>query len=243
MKNAEGQNQMKYSVIIPCYNEEQNVEELTARLEQAGREYDIQWVLVENGSTDGTGEYLERACAGKERFRIVRVERNQGYGYGLICGMARASGDYIGWLHADLQVSPEAMLRCVRALEASGEKRVLWKGRRMNRSAMDRFFTASMSVLATVLLGRRLYDIGAIPVLFDRALLPALDRPPYDFSIETYVYWKAISSGFTVRRFPVDMRARKRGVSSWDRGLRSKLKQSAVTMKDLLLIRAGKQVR
>ena len=95
---------MKYSIIIPCYNEEENVHDLIQTLEHSGNKYDIQWIMVENGSKDQTRDRLEYECTDKKNFTIAYVDKNRGYGYGLQQGMKAAKGDYIGWLHADMQI-------------------------------------------------------------------------------------------------------------------------------------------
>lgn len=237
---------MKYSVIIPCYNEEKNIRSLIKRLEAAEGEREIEYIMVENGSKDATGAELEEVCTGKPEFKIVYVKQNWGYGYGLIKGMKAAEGDYIGWLHADLQVKPEEMMRFVDFIEnhKKEDRMYFLKGLRKNRTMIDHFFTAGMTVYVTVVLQNYLYDIGAIPVLFHRDLLKKFDKAiPYDFSIETYVYDRAKRSGFRIKRFPVQMAERKQGKSSWDRGISSKFKQSGIIMKDIIKIRKGEAVR
>lgn len=237
---------MKYSVIIPCYNEEKNIRSLVKRLKEAAGERKIEYIMVENGSKDATGQRLKEECAGKPGFKIVHVKQNKGYGYGIIKGMEAANGDYIGWLHADLQVKPEEMMRFIDFIEKhkSGDRTYFLKGIRKNRSMLDRFFTAGMTVYVTVVLQNYLYDIGAIPVLFHRNLLEEFDEAiPYDFSIETYVYDRAKRSSLFVKRFPIRMTERKQGKSSWNKGVFSKFRQSGVIMKDVIKIRKGKAVR
>ncbi len=234
---------MKYSVIIPCYNEEENVEELISLLDRADRGYELEWILVENGSKDKTRELLSRECDGRDNFKVVCVDTNRGYGYGLQRGLKKAEGDYVGWLHADMQITPDYMTRFIRMIEDGNyEQHIFLKGKRKNRSIIDCFFTGSMSVIATLLFHTYLSDIGAIPVLFHRELISELTMMPYDFSIETYVYYKAKMSGYKIYRFPVDMGMRKKGKSSWNKGLISKLKQSGIIMRDLIMIRSGKQI-
>ena len=54
---------MKYSVIVPCYNEELNIHGLIKRLEQEKGSRNVEYIIVENGSKDKTREYLERECS------------------------------------------------------------------------------------------------------------------------------------------------------------------------------------
>ena len=50
---------MKYSIIVPCYNEEANLDKLIARLSPLQGKYDLEYVLVENGSKDGSRRYFK----------------------------------------------------------------------------------------------------------------------------------------------------------------------------------------
>ena len=234
---------MKYSVIIPCYNEGGNVHALVDLLTRLNGQYEIQWIFVENGSRDNTRAELELACDGKSNFTIAYVDHNQGYGYGIQQGLKKADGDYIGWLHADMQIAPKEIIRFMQIAEMHPAEFLFLKGKRENRSLMDYFFTTCMTLYASAMIGVWMYDIGAIPVLFHRSLLSKMKEIPYDFSIETYVYAKAKKAGFSVYRYRVKQHVRKQGQSSWNRGFGSKIRQSKVIMKDILLIRKELPVR
>lgn len=235
---------MKYSIIVPCYNEELNIHRLVEKLDQVRGARNIEYIMVENGSKDKTRQCLERECKDRSCFQIAYVDQNRGYGYGLLAGIKMAQGDYIGWIHADLQVSPMEIMHFVDYIERqqAGERYFL-KGVRDNRSMVEHFFTAGMTAYASIMLGQYLYDIGAIPVLFHRSLLEQMDKNiPYDFSIETYVYARAKRSDLVVKRFRIHMGQRTSGASSWNKGLFSKIRQSRVIMQDIRQIRKGKPV-
>ena len=226
---------MKYSIIIPCYNEEDNIEKLINLLSSKSNLYDIEWIIVENGSKDNTRDLLKKACENRENFKLVYVDKNQGYGYGIAQGLKNISGDYVGWLHADMQVSPDSMLEFIKLNELSKETKKFYKGSRKNRKFIDNFFT-----FFTLLFQTFLSDIGAIPVLFHRDLMNELDNIPYDFSIETYVYYIAKKENYKIIRLPIHMSEREKGVSSWNNGIISKIKQSWRIIKALIKIRLKK---
>lgn len=232
---------MKYSIVIPCYNEEDNVEKLINLLSSKSDLYDIEWIIVENGSKDNTRNLLNKICEDKKNFKLVYIDENQGYGYGITKGLENSNGDYVGWLHADMQVSPDSMIEVIKLNEISKNKKVFYKGSRKNRKFIEHFFTFFMGVYATLVFQKRLYDIGAIPVLFDRELIKKLGKIPYDFTIETYVYYVAKKENYEIVRFPVYMNERESGLSSWNRGLISRIKLSWQLMKGLLKIRLNKK--
>ena len=123
---------MKYSIIIPCYNERDNVDDLISRIKPLQEQYDLEYVLVENGSKDGSREYFNKNIENRyPGIQVVYVDMNQGYGYGLQQGMKAAEGDYVGWIHADLQIPPEILRKFFDEIEKhpTQEKHIL-KGRR-----------------------------------------------------------------------------------------------------------------
>lgn len=163
---------MKYSIVIPCYNEGENVFHLVEELSRYSAKYDVEYILVENGSKDNTRKLLQKACKNKYNFKITYVDNNKGYGYGLLNGLKVASGEYVGWLHADLQVAPKEIYSFISFLEKQkGTDKYFLKGKRKNRRLYDCFFTAGMTLFELVVFQHYMYDIGAIPVLFHKDLL------------------------------------------------------------------------
>ena len=79
---------MKFSIIIPCYNEEQSVPKLTSELLKLNvLPEDIEIIFVENGSHDQTEKILKQQIENISWMHIVKVSVNKGYGYGLIQGL------------------------------------------------------------------------------------------------------------------------------------------------------------
>ena len=237
---------MKYTIIIPCYNERDNIDNLISKIKPLQKKYDLEYVLVENGSKDESRTYFKDNIDGKHYgIKIVYVDINQGYGYGLQQGMKVASGDYVGWIHADLQIPPDDLVQFFDETEKhdSSEKLFL-KGRRTNRGAFDSFFTNGQSVFNTILFGAKIYDVGAIPVLFSRSLLNEvlIDDMANDFSIELYVYKEAIRLGYKIIRFKVKLSNREKGNSSWNHGVMSKIKQSKRIFDASFRIKRGDKV-
>ncbi len=208
---------MRMSLVIPCYNEARNLPLLIARLRDTFVRDDIEAILVDNGSTDDSPAVLEALLQSPSRIRSVRVEKNQGYGFGILAGLTAADGEIIGWTHADMQTDPADALRALALFEADAEsQRLFVKGRRYGRPAADVAFTFGMSVFETLLMRRRMWDINAQPTLFPRAFFTAWREPPHDFSLDLYAYYQALHRGLHVRRFPVRFGERAHGTSHWN---------------------------
>ena len=218
---------MKYSIVIPCYNEENNLKHLIKRLIEYRQGKDIEYVLVENGSTDSSYNILLELTEQVSYIKVVKVDINQGYGYGLGQGILAASGEYVGWLHADLQVSLEDMNVFFDYLEHNNyPEKIMLKGTRHNRSFVEYFFTWGMAIFETLLFLKPLYDISAIPVLFHHKLVEDMRNMPNGFEIELYAYYKAKKNRYDLVRFPIKMQERVNGKSSWNTGFVSRIKQS-----------------
>ncbi|MDR1806044.1 MAG: glycosyltransferase family 2 protein [Clostridium sp.] len=111
---------MLFSLIVPCYNEEDGVEPFfsAARdaLEGQGFEYEI--VFVNDGSADATLERLRAlAQAQRELVRVVSFSRNFGKEAALLAGLRHAKGDTLCFIDADLQQPPRFALQMLRRLE------------------------------------------------------------------------------------------------------------------------------
>lgn len=111
---------MKLSLIVPCYNEAENVElfleETVKAFHGCGYSYEI--VFVDDGSSDATLHNLKKLHArGKCPVKVISFSRNFGKEAGLYAGLQYASGDYISLIDADLQQRPEIVKDMVRFLD------------------------------------------------------------------------------------------------------------------------------
>ena len=111
---------MKLSLIVPCYNEAENVElfqsETMKAFEGCGYSYEI--VFVDDGSTDATLHNLKKIhAAGKCPVKVISFSRNFGKEAGLYAGLQYASGEYISLIDADLQQRPEIVREMVQFLD------------------------------------------------------------------------------------------------------------------------------
>ena len=217
---------IQLSIVIPCYNEGANVSFLIERLViLCDNIKDIEFVLVDNGSTDTTSSLFTEAAASHHCIRTIRVEKNQGYGYGLLQGLRETRGNYVGWTHADLQTDPADALRALAIIKEAGfPKKIFLKGLRHGRPLGDHLFTMGMGIFESILFMRPLWDINAQPNIFPRTLFEAWENPPHDFSLDLYAVVTAGRLGYPVRRFPVTFTDRVHGSSNWNINWWAKLK-------------------
>ncbi len=222
-QDEERERHVKLSIVVPCYNEKENIPLLLERFDEVIKGQDMEVVLVDNGSTDGSADVLRELLPRYAFARTVSVEVNQGYGYGILQGLKECQGEYIGWTHADLQTDPGDIVRALELIEK--EKGLVFvKGNRKGRPPFDVFFTMGMSLFETCYLHEKLYDINAQPNLFPKIFYDTWQEPPYDFSLDLYALYMARKKGLRVLRFPVVFPERVHGTSKWNTGLASKWK-------------------
>lgn len=220
---------LRLSLVIPCYNEAATLPLLLSRCAEVTRNGDVEVILVDNGSTDNTERLLPGLLANYAGCRSVRVPVNQGYGYGILCGLRAAKGNLLGWTHADMQTDPLDALTALKLYTRSGDQMFV-KGRRYGRPLGDVLFTVGMSGFETLLLGRPMWDINAQPTLFTREFFESWRNPPHDFSLDLYAYYQAKRAGLQVRRVPVRFGERAHGASHWNINWAAKRKFIARTI-------------
>lgn len=216
---------LKLSIVVPCYDEAENIPLILKRFGEVIKRDDIEVILVDNGSRDDSPQVIRRLLPAYPFAKTVHIENNQGYGYGVIQGLKACSGEFIGWTHADMQTDPADLVRALDIIEANNCDETLFvKGNRKGRPLFDQFFTSGMSLFETIYMGARLYDINAQPNVFSRNFFDTWQNPPKDFALDLYALYMAQKSGLRIERFDVVFPKRLHGTSHWNTGLASKWK-------------------
>jgi len=206
------------SIIIPCYNESRNLPLLVNRCKEvANKDSNIEIIIVDNGSNDDTSLVLDELTSSLTFITRVKIEVNQGYGHGILAGLAAATGEILSWTHADMQTDLGDALKGLDFFNSESNSEELFvKGRRQGRPLTDVFFTVGMSFFETLLLRKFMWDINAQPTMFHRKFFLTWNMPPKDFSLDLYAYYMAKKSRLVVKRFPVLFTERVHGVSNWN---------------------------
>ena len=229
------------TIILPCYNESSNIVGIISSIKSAlqGRN-DVEIILVDNGSTDSTPLVLRQALQGeqKNQFKTLRIEKNIGYGHGILEGVRIASGKVIAWTHADLQTDPVDVLEAYKIFVAHPEyPNCILKGRRLGRNPLDALFTVGMSTLSTILLRKKLSDVNAQPKMFHRDFLNKLKESPTDFSLDLYFLFQARIHNLQILEYPVIFGKRTHGESKGGGSIKGKWKLIRRTLSYILKLK------
>lgn len=223
---------MQLSIVIPCYNEAENIPLLLKRFSDVLQDEQIEVIIVNNGSTDNSAEIIDSMLPEFPFAKTILVEINQGYGYGILKGLDAAEGDYIGWTHADMQTDPADVVKAYNLIKQNSDKQVYVKGNRKGRPFFDCIFTWGMGVFETLYFHTSMKDINAQPNIFPKSFYQTWENPPYDFSLDLYAVYMAKKAGIIVIRFPVLFPKRIHGESKWNNeGWKSKWKFIKRTLK------------
>ena len=226
---------IKYSIVIPCFNEESNLPELFANCFKFLIKNEIEVIIINNGSEDNSKKIISdlEKKYNTNLLKSLNLNKNKGYGGGILEGLKLANGNFIGWTHADLQTDIKDVLK---AFELSEDSTFI-KGRRVGREFRENFFSYGMAIFETIILKRTLWEINAQPTIFPQEFYKTWDNPPKDFSLDLYAYYQAKLAGLKEKRIKVYFPDRKHGDSSWNKGFLSKFKLIARTLKNSFELR------
>lgn len=221
------------SVVIPIYNEAPNLEalyrEVTAALEAWGRSYEV--LLVDDGSTDGSGAALARLQQHDARLRVIRFRRNFGQTAAFSAGFAHARAGIIVTADGDLQNDPSDIPMLVDRLEHGADIVCGWR-----KDRKDRLFTRRVpSIIANKLIsfatGVDLHDYGCSLKAFRAEVVK-----PLRLYGEMHRFIPAIASeyGVTVTEVVVHHRPRRAGTSKYGLSRTVRVVLDLLTVKFLL---------
>ena len=230
---------IELTLVIPCFNEQHSLSELIKNL--SGLNKEIKFLIVENGSTDNSRDYLKNVeITLNQNIKILYIDKNNGYGSGVFEGLNHSkNSDLIGWIHGDLQFEFEKINDLYENLKSiyKKNKNIFYKGSRYGRSLSERFFSYFMGFTASLILGVKLKEINAQPTVFTSDLIKFLNNHPKDFRFDTYVYWTALNNDFQVFRGDYFFPPRKYGTSNWNFGILSRFKFSISLIKYFIELR------
>jgi glycosyltransferase involved in cell wall biosynthesis len=188
------------SVIIPAYNEEDGIAAVVAGV--SGRERWREVLVVDDGSTDGTGERAEAAGA-----RVVRHPYNKGNGAAVKTGIREAKGDVVLLLDGDGQHDPEDALRLVRSIGLYDM--VIGARPAADQTMVRAAGNAIFKILASSLTGRAILDLTSGFRAARRDLfLEVLHLLPNGFSYPTTSCLAFLKAGHSVAFEPIRARPR-----------------------------------
>ncbi len=153
--------QPEISVVVPLYQEEENVPPLIAAVDEALATLDYELILVDDGSADTTFARVEEACIRNPRIRAIQFMRNFGQTAAISAGFAAARGRYIAYMDGDLQTDPADILLLLETLKSRQLDLVNgWRKARQDDTLTRVLPSRIANALIRHNLGIRLHDYG-----------------------------------------------------------------------------------
>jgi glycosyltransferase involved in cell wall biosynthesis len=220
-----GRPTVKLSVLMPVYNEHTTLALAVKRVLDVDYPCDMELVVVDDGSRDGTGEVL----AGLDDPRLVKCGHpvNQGKGAAVRTGAALASGDYVVFCDADLEYSPEEIPMLVRPV-LEGEADVVFGVRSFNAHTAYSFWyvlgNKGVTMAANLLYNAWISDLETCFKLLPTKLYRDLGIRCSGFGMEAEITAKLLKRGLRPYEVPISYRARRREEGkklTWADGVRA----------------------
>jgi dolichol-phosphate mannosyltransferase len=215
---------MKALVIIPTYNERENVEPLLERVFAQGLSVEV--LIVDDNSPDGTGAIADQAAARDPRVHVMHRPAKQGLGSAYVAGFLYAlERDYeaVFEMDADFSHNPDSLPEFLRELEQADlvlGSRYLHGVTVVNWPLTRLILSYAANVYSRVITGMRFKDLTGGFKCFRRGVLESIDwervrSDGYSFQIE--ITFKAYRKGFRIQEIPILFVDRRAGESKMNR--------------------------
>ena len=215
---------MKFSLIIPLWNESNNIIQLIGVISDSGL-FELgmeELILVNNGSSDNTGELVDQGALRFPWVVPVHLDKNQNYGGGVYEGCKRSSSDILCYIPGDLQVMPNDVISVYKAFCANSapKSKLLVKGYRTIRHdpLQTQFISRIYTLLANLILDLKVKDVNGLPKIFHRNLLDLVPAERMKtFVFDSQILSLARTNDWNIEEVPVTFHSRREGTSSWSR--------------------------
>lgn len=205
------------SLIVPCYNEEESVDELIPEIQTVldTHQLDAEVILVDDGSSDGTWDKLCVWADREPRLRLIRFRRNFGQTAAMVAGLDHARGEIIIPLDADLQNDPNSIPALLEKIDEGYDVVSGWRKHRQDTFVNRKLPSMIANRMISWVSGVKLHDYGCTLKAYRRETLePQRLYGEMHRFIPIYASW----SGAKVTEAVVNHRARKFGESKYGIG-------------------------
>lgn len=202
---------MKLSILMPVYNEEERIADALKQALAVNYPCEVELVVVDDGSRDGTAEILGRTD--DSRVRVITHPRNVGKGAAVQTAVENAEGDYMIILDADLEYDPQDIPKLLEPV-LDGRATVVYGNRTFGSHSAYSFWyvigNKTVTTVANVLFNSYIGDLETCFKLMPIALFRSLDVRSPGFGMEAEITAKLLRRRIRPYEVPISYRARTR---------------------------------
>ena len=224
---------VRYSIVVPFYNEQENVSplymKLTEVMETLGEPYEL--VFVDDGSRDNTFKVLTDIYEHDRRVHLVRLRRNFGQTAGLKAGFDFAHGEIIISMDGDLQHDPEEIPRFVKKIDEGYDLVSGWRHQRRDHWLMRQIPSRVANWMMAKLSGIELHDFGTTFKAYRREIIQEIQL--YG-ELHRFIPALASSTGAKIAEVPIVNLERQSGKSNYGIGRTIRVFLDLIIVKFLL---------
>jgi len=224
---------LKYSIVVPFFNEQENIPplymKLTEVMDALGEPYEL--IFVDDGSRDNTFKVLSDIYEHDHRVNIVRLRRNFGQTAGLKAGFDFARGEIIISMDGDLQHDPEEIPRFLEKIEEGYDLVSGWRYARRDHWLMRQIPSRIANWMMAKLSGIDLHDFGTTFKAYRREIIQEIQL--YG-ELHRFIPALAASTGAQITEVPITDLVRKSGKSNYGIGRTMRVFLDLIIVKFLL---------
>ena len=221
------------SVVVPIYNEADNVERLYKSLEEVLSKLDKNYevLLIDDGSTDGTTDKLAEIHERNPKYKVIQFRRNYGQTAAMSAGFDYSAGNVIVTIDADLQNDPKDIPKILEKMEEGYDVVSGWRKERKDPFLTRKVPSKIANWLVSILAGIHLHDYGCTLKAYSKDVVKNVQL--YG---EMHRYIPALASwiGINVTEIPVSHHKRKFGKSKYGLSRTPRVILDLITLKFLL---------
>ncbi|MBS3169546.1 glycosyltransferase family 2 protein [Candidatus Woesearchaeota archaeon] len=211
----------KFSLIIPCYNEEEGIPPLAAKiapvLTELGQKFALELIFVDDGSKDKTFELLNHYFGSRPDTKIICHEKNKNLGAAMRTGFAAATGDFVATMDSDCTYDPQGLVEmmkliddCTSIVTASPYHP---RGGVENVPGYRLFLSKGITLLYRLVTGIKIHTFTALFRVYTKDVVKSVQFHSPDFLATAEVLVNAHAAGHTIREYPAVLHVREYGVS------------------------------
>ena len=234
---------MSISIILPTFNERDNIGPLIKRTLAALADYDLEVVVVDDNSPDGSWRVVAQMAGAEARLRLIRRTNEKGLTSAIWRGITEARGDWVGWMDCDLSMPPEDWPKLAQALAEGADiaigSRYVSGGADVAHSFTGRFLSRIINLTSSLLLDWGIKDYTSGFILARREVFDRLElRGDYgEYCID--LLYRAKRARFILQEIPYICVPRETGESKTAANLRGYLTRGVNYVKTVSRLRFG----